>query len=163
MKTNNLPLLSVLLAVFLTACTIASTTISKEVMDRLDKLYKKPIKDEKLKQLDHSKLVTLLGVNYEHRQSLENTVEHRNKNRFKEQVHHIIDQEMAKLAWTYWDYVEVLVYSNQAKLSEHSIRSTITVRFCTKREWQRSESTTLSYAILFGRRAENKKKQLIIT
>lgn len=85
----------------------SSDNISSKVMARLDELYKEPIKDEKLKNFPQTKLIAVLSDNDGHRRSLESLLGYFSYSKFVKQVHYIIDSEVAKSAWTAWDYVNV--------------------------------------------------------
>lgn len=92
----------------LSACVLvafaSSANISKQVMERLDKLYEKPT--EKLKDFPKPKMITLLGGNADYRQALENTVD--SKGRFQEVAYYIIDQELDKSKWTFWGTMDAV-------------------------------------------------------
>lgn len=102
--------LFVLFLAFALTVNIASSsdTISDEVMAGLDKLYKEPIKDDKLKNFPLTKLITVLSSNDGYRRSLENVIKFGEK-RFIAQVHFIVDEDLKKLAWKSEDYVYAAV------------------------------------------------------
>lgn len=64
MKSSSSPQPVILfLALFLTTIIIATSNISKDVLDALSEIYEEPITDVKLKSSSQAKLINLLGAN----------------------------------------------------------------------------------------------------
>lgn len=100
-----MPFIALASVYFTTASSgCCSQKISKEVMQNLEVLYSKNPHIRQLQRCPLTKMITLLSSNEGYRLSLENTV-HISWEKFWKQVLHIIDEETAKSAWTFSDYV----------------------------------------------------------
>ncbi len=110
-------------------------------MAGLDKLYKEPIKDEKLKNFPLPKLIEVLSGNDGHRRSLENMIKFGEK-KFIDQVHHIVDNEVEKSSM-----------STESKLAAASFAVTIVCEFtpyCSQISSQIGKYSKLVTSTLFG-------------